>query len=273
MDPFVKSHELDENSNPHMNAATRAWAKVASEAGCAVVLVHHTRKGAAGKAGDVESSRGGKALADASRVVLTFAAMASDEATQCDVPLGERWRYVRLDDAKQSMATRADRVRWLRVVGVVLGNASAMYPNGDSVQATVRRRTAEAPGRGLICAWHVEEAGDTAFSQGDLARRGGGQECDRPQCRRGVLDCGRAPGRKPRHRLVHAAERPRPRGEALRAGRAATFAASRDGGARQVRVPGAAGQTLAGHFVHKLKPGHAIFEDPSFEVVSIRTVA
>ena len=118
-----------------MNAAARAWAEVASEAACAVVLLHHARKGTAGQARDIESSRGGNALADASRVGLTLAAMTPDEANQCDVALDERWRHIRLDDGKQSMAARADKARWLRLVGVALGNSTTTYPNGDSVQA------------------------------------------------------------------------------------------------------------------------------------------
>ena len=136
VDPFANSHELDENSNPHMNAAVRAWAEVAREANCAVFLVHHTRKGtAAGTAGDIEGARGGKALSDGARVGLTLAAMTVEEAGECGVPLGERWRHVRLDDGKANLAPRADRAKWFKLVGISLGNGDEMYPNGDNVQA------------------------------------------------------------------------------------------------------------------------------------------
>ena len=134
VDPFINTHELDENSNPQMNAAARAWAEVANDADCAVILVHHTRKGMAGMAGDIEGGRGAKALADACRVGLTLTAMAPEEAERCGVPAGEHGRYVRLDDGKQSMASKARSARWFRLVSVHLGNATADYPSGDSVQ-------------------------------------------------------------------------------------------------------------------------------------------
>ena len=66
VDPFIRSHRLEENSNPHMDAAAAAWAEVADATGAAVLLIHHTRKGPV--QGDVEASRGGKALTDAARV-------------------------------------------------------------------------------------------------------------------------------------------------------------------------------------------------------------
>lgn len=135
VDPFINSHELDENSNVHMNAAARVWAEVAAEGNCAVILVHHTRKGAAGQAGEVENGRGGKALVDACRVGLTITAMTTEEANQCGVPVAERWRHVRVDDGKANMAPRADKARWFRLASIALGNVTPTYPNGDNVQA------------------------------------------------------------------------------------------------------------------------------------------
>jgi AAA domain len=138
VDPFVKSHLLDENSNPHMDAAATAWAEVAERTGAAVLLVHHVRKtGANGgnSALDVEASRGAKALTDAARSASMLAAMSPEEAERLSVPPGERWRYVRLDDAKANMAPRAEAALWYRLEGVPLGNVSALYPYGDTVAA------------------------------------------------------------------------------------------------------------------------------------------
>lgn len=135
VDPFVKSHALDENSNPHMDAAATAWAEVADAAGCAVLLVHHVRKGTAGAAPDADAARGAKALTDAARSAGVLAAMTPEEADSLGVPAAERWRHVRLDDAKSNMAPRAAEARWFRLDGVALGNGNASYPRGDVVAA------------------------------------------------------------------------------------------------------------------------------------------
>lgn len=135
VDPFVNSHELDENNNPHINAAARAWAEIANEADCAVLLVHHTRKGAV--AGDMDSSRGAGALTAASRVSLTLSAMTSDEAKGFGISDKDRRLHIRLDDAKANLAPPADKARWFKLASVHLGNGEPNTPwfEGDNVQA------------------------------------------------------------------------------------------------------------------------------------------
>lgn len=134
VDPFVKSHALDENSNPHMDAAATAWAEVAERTEAAVLLVHHMRKLGAGPS-DVEATRGAKALTDAARSASVLAAMTPEEAERLSVAPAERWRFVRLDDAKANMAPRAEAALWYRLDSVALGNVSALYPSGDMVGA------------------------------------------------------------------------------------------------------------------------------------------
>lgn len=134
VDPFVKSHGLEENSNGDMDAAVTAWSEIASEANCAVILVHHTRKGSTV---DVEAARGGKALTDGARVALTMCSMQEDEAERLGVPVKERLRYVRLDDAKANLAARAIRATWFAIEAVDLGNGTSEYPEGDRVATLV----------------------------------------------------------------------------------------------------------------------------------------
>ena len=134
VDPFVKSHALDENSNPQMDAAATAWAEVADRTGAAVLLVHHVRKLGGGPL-DVEAARGAKALTDAARSAALLSPMSEEEAERLGVPRGERWRLVRLDDAKANLAPRAEQALWFRLATVRLGNGTARYPAGDAVQA------------------------------------------------------------------------------------------------------------------------------------------
>ncbi len=136
VDPFVNSHDLDENDNRQVNAAVRAWAEVAELGHCAVVPVHHTRKGAV--AGDADSARGASAMINACRAVVSISSMTPPEAEKYGIPEAERRLHVRLDDAKANLAPPADRVRWLRLHSVALGNGTPDYPHGDHVQAVAR---------------------------------------------------------------------------------------------------------------------------------------
>src|SRR6202008_3250968 len=101
VDPFVKSHRLDENSNDQMDEAATAWAEVAEATGAAVLLVHHVRKGA--QAGEIEGARGAKALIDAARSAFLLAPMSAEDAELLSVPVAERWRYIRLDDGQANL--------------------------------------------------------------------------------------------------------------------------------------------------------------------------
>lgn len=135
VDPFVKSHALDENDNTHMDAAATAWAEVAEAAGAAVLLVHHTRKSSPGAPEHTaEAARGAKSLTDAARSAAILSAMTAAEAEQLGVAAAERWRHVRLDDAKANLAPLA-AARWFRLATVALGNATDAYPHGDQVAA------------------------------------------------------------------------------------------------------------------------------------------
>jgi hypothetical protein len=61
--------------------------------------------------------------------------MTAEEAGALGVPERERWRHVRLDDAKANLAPRAEAARWYRLESVALGNGNALYPLGDDVAA------------------------------------------------------------------------------------------------------------------------------------------
>jgi hypothetical protein len=132
VDPYVRSHDLDENSNTQQAAAAAAWAQIAHEVNCAVLLVHHTRKGAVV---DIDASRGAKALTDHARAGLILQTMPEEEAERLGVAAEKRHSYIRLDDAKSNMAPKAEKAQWFHLAPVALGNGTPDYPNGDTVTA------------------------------------------------------------------------------------------------------------------------------------------
>ena len=141
VDPFIACHKLDENSNNDMEEAATAWKQVAHDANCSVVLVHHTRKtGPNGNGGDIENSRGGKALSDAARVGLTISTMSEEEAKKLGVPIDKRRSFVKVDDAKANLSLPTSEAAWFQLRSVALSNTTEKYPNGDHVQAIERWR-------------------------------------------------------------------------------------------------------------------------------------
>lgn len=130
IDPLVRAHQLDENSNTEMDWLASVFIEVAEATGAAVLLVHHLRKGAGAEA---EGVRGARALIDAARSARLLVPMSAEEAALCGVPAEERWRYVRLEPVKANLAPRRGPRRWLRLETVPLGNATEAYPEGDLV--------------------------------------------------------------------------------------------------------------------------------------------
>ena len=126
VDPFVETHEVNENSNEQVKAVAVMFRDIARRGACAVMLVHHTAKppqGASdGHAGNLNTARGASALVGVARIVQTLFAMSSKDAERYGVPEEERHLYVRLDDAKANVSLIGADARWFRRVGVTIAN-------------------------------------------------------------------------------------------------------------------------------------------------------
>jgi hypothetical protein len=131
VDPFVHSHNADENNNQEMAQIMAAWSQVATRANVAIQLLHHYRKGAMG---GHEAVRGAGAIQGAARVMHTLTAMSPEEADRLGVDEKDRWQYVRLDNVKANMAP-PEVAQWYKLNDVPLNNATDIYPDGDHVQA------------------------------------------------------------------------------------------------------------------------------------------
>jgi hypothetical protein len=131
-DPFVKAHSEDENSNKAIDEVVRVFVDLADALGIAIDTTHHTSKGTH-VAGNADQGRGASSMKDALRIGKTLMPMTPEEAKALGVPESERRQYVRYDDAKPNLAPFGD-TKWFRLVGVPIGNADEIYPNGDHVQ-------------------------------------------------------------------------------------------------------------------------------------------
>lgn len=124
VDPFVSSHKVDENHNVYIDAITKEWAYIAKATGCAIGLVHHTKKLGGMRAG-AESARGASSLVNAARSVLVLNRMTPEEGDHFKIPHGQEARYFNVQDDKHNRAP-AEAAEWFQLVSVELGN-------GDSV--------------------------------------------------------------------------------------------------------------------------------------------
>ena len=135
LDPAIKAHSVDENSNPQVDAFASLLTGLAQTKNIAIDLLSHERKSLGAEAGDANRQRGAGALKDAARLVYTLTGMSKDDAEALGAGEVERKSIFRIDSAKVNIAPPDATTRWFRLVGVNIGNGTADYPSGDNVQA------------------------------------------------------------------------------------------------------------------------------------------
>ena len=152
VDPFVKSHAARrEHQPPHGRRRHRLGARWRRRPGrqcCWCTTCARARR----RGGDVEAARGAKALTDAARAAACSAPWRPEEAeAPRRVADAERWRHVRLDDAKANMAPRAEAAHV-----VPAGERSARQCDRRSTRPATRwrrwRLEAARPVRGFLAA-------------------------------------------------------------------------------------------------------------------------
>ena len=128
VDPFVSSHAVQENSNGAIDAITKRWKRLAQDTGCAVMLVHHTKK-LGGREVTAEDGRGAVALRDAARVVLPLNAMSQVDAEELGITDPQlRRSLVRIDTGKANRAP-PDAATWIKLEGQSLDNGDGTEPS------------------------------------------------------------------------------------------------------------------------------------------------
>ena len=126
VDPFIETHECEENNNQQIKRVAQMYRDIARRAKCAVLLVHHTAKppqgSSEGHAGNMNTARGASALIGVSRVIETLFGMSKKDGERHGIAENERHLYVRLDDAKANLSLASSEARWFKRIGVTIAN-------------------------------------------------------------------------------------------------------------------------------------------------------
>ena len=130
VDPFLETHEADENDNRQISEVAKMYREVAQKANCAVCLIHHTRKeqgnSSKGHAGNMDSGRGASSLVGAARIVFTLYNMDETAAKKYGIAEDEKHLYVRLDEAKGNMSLISNQAKWFIRESVTLENGESV---------------------------------------------------------------------------------------------------------------------------------------------------
>lgn len=137
VDPFVSSHGVIENDNNAISLVMHSWARIAEATGCAIELVHHTRKIQAGGDASADDSRGASAFNAAARSVRALNRMTKEEAKKAGLPEEDRGVYFRVSNGKANLAPPSEKSDWYTITSVDLGNARGNRPS-DQVGAIER---------------------------------------------------------------------------------------------------------------------------------------
>lgn len=171
VDPLVEAHVgMDENNNADMKELVIMLRRLARDRAVPLLVVHHSRKGASGC--DQDGARGGSALVNACRVVVTLDRMSEDEHRSINPPMPKE-RYVRVTGAKANYAGRIGD-RWLELVPVELPNgdgtpASSASPSGSLTRALTFIRGSIATS---FCGWCAKAGAAASCGRAVIAGRG-----------------------------------------------------------------------------------------------------
>lgn len=145
LDPLVKFHTLDENSNNEMAQLMTLFTRVAEELKIAILITHHTGKGAvlSGNASTQQSARGASAIVDQSRFQIVLFGIDERTATMHGIRDEERWKYLVASTPKINGTARLEDLLLERGPGGVLMRANLQHKLADGALKVVRRGRGE----------------------------------------------------------------------------------------------------------------------------------
>lgn len=123
VDPFVSSHQVNENDNGAIDLVTKEWARLADRCNCAIELIHHTRK-TNGEEATTESGRGASAMMATARSGRVLNKMTEAERAKAGVE-DDPATYFAVTRDKANLAPIGKRV-WRRIASVQLANGDGV---------------------------------------------------------------------------------------------------------------------------------------------------
>jgi hypothetical protein len=130
VDPFVSTHQVNENDNGAIDKVAKLWAQVANDTNCAIDIVHHLRK-VADREATVEDARGAVSLIGAARSVRVLNRMTPEQAKQASVPESERLGMFSITYGKSNLTPLSSGLHWRRLESVPLGNGRGLSKPQD----------------------------------------------------------------------------------------------------------------------------------------------
>ena len=134
LDPFVKSHSVDENLNSLVDDVAQVLSDLAAKHDIAIDLPHHISKGVA----EPGNANRGKARARWSMLRLYHVTPMSPEEAKTSAYPRRRWFICSRRPRRVTRNLAAGAAKWFRLLGVPLGNTTELYPAGDEVQQPSR---------------------------------------------------------------------------------------------------------------------------------------
>jgi hypothetical protein len=127
------------NDNAGMSLVMRALKRLANKFDCAILLLHHTRKG--GDLSHAEAIGGASAIVNLARRAIMAVPMTTEEATKLGVLPSERSSYFKTVTSKSNLAPNTPDTPWYKLCNITLPNPEPpTYLSGDGVQAVTRVR-------------------------------------------------------------------------------------------------------------------------------------
>jgi hypothetical protein len=128
IDPLIKAHSVQESDNGAMDQVMTLLSGVARRGRCAVLLLHHLRKGAGGAGITGDDGRGAGAINAAARAVRTARKMTNEEAETFGIE-SNREDFFREEMSKTNLG-RLGPGRWYQLADVLHPNGTK-YPVAD----------------------------------------------------------------------------------------------------------------------------------------------
>jgi len=130
VDPFVSTHQVNENDNGAIDKVAKLWAHIADRTNTAIDIVHHLRK-VSDREATVEDARGAVALIGAARSVRVLNRMSEEQATAAGVPVEERFSYFNIHQGKSNLTKMSAALDWRKLESVALGNGRGIMKPQD----------------------------------------------------------------------------------------------------------------------------------------------